>query len=159
MLKMPKILQALMYLLGVDRESICEPNSNLFFWKNAVKTLKYRVPKLMCEYQLLGEKSADFRAFNTLNYIEKLIAGLTQEEVDAYHPIFARLFKWLTAAITARKSDITRRKAMLKRDRETREQKLKEAEDRAEMRKTQLEEAEAKFLEDHREDIEKYEQY
>lgn len=48
---------------------------------------------------------------------------------------------------------------MLKRDRETREQKLKEAEDRAELKKQQLEEAEAKFLEDHREDIEKYEAY
>lgn len=34
-LKMPRILQALMYLLGMGREDICEPESNLFFWKKA----------------------------------------------------------------------------------------------------------------------------
>ena len=76
-LKMPRILQALMYLLGISRETICEPNSNLFFWKNAVKQFKFQVPKLMCAYQVLGEKNGEFRAFNTLNYVEKLIAGLT----------------------------------------------------------------------------------
>jgi len=34
-LKMPRILQALMYLLGMEREEICEPNTNLFDWKRA----------------------------------------------------------------------------------------------------------------------------
>jgi hypothetical protein len=38
-LKMPKIIQALLYLLGVARETICEPNSNAFFWKIAKPVL------------------------------------------------------------------------------------------------------------------------
>lgn len=34
-LKMPKILQSLMYLLGFTREAVCQPNSQLFWWKIA----------------------------------------------------------------------------------------------------------------------------
>ena len=34
-LKMPKLLLALMYLLGVSREQVCVPHSNYFSWKIA----------------------------------------------------------------------------------------------------------------------------
>lgn len=34
-LKMPRVLQALMYLLGISREDICEPGTNILAWKRA----------------------------------------------------------------------------------------------------------------------------
>ena len=120
-LKIPRILQAIMYLMGVKREDICEPNSNLFFWKKAKPLFTSQMCKLMCDYQLRGAKPEEFRAFNKLNYIDTLIAGIQQEEVETYHPGFGRLFKWLTTAITIRKQDITRRKALAKRAKEDRE--------------------------------------
>jgi len=38
----------------------------------------------MGEYKICGEKSGEFRAFNTLNYVDRVIAalGMQQEEVD-----------------------------------------------------------------------------
>jgi len=37
---MPKVLQALMYLLGISREQVCEPHSNSFNWKIAKPVFK-----------------------------------------------------------------------------------------------------------------------
>lgn len=49
-LKMPRILQALMYLLGMCREDICEPKSNMFFWKKACVSFANQIPELMSKY-------------------------------------------------------------------------------------------------------------
>ena len=49
-LKMPKILQSLMYLLGFKREDICQPGSQLFFWKVAKNLIKEDVPNAMKSY-------------------------------------------------------------------------------------------------------------
>jgi hypothetical protein len=84
-----------MYLMGISREEICEPNSNLFFWKKAKPVFVNRVPKLMADYKYRGAKADSFRSFNTLNYIDTLISGLVLEEVETHHAGFGRLFKWL----------------------------------------------------------------
>lgn len=152
-LKMPRILQALMYLLGVSREEICEPNSNLFFWKKAKSVFMTRIPQLMSEYEVRGGKAAEFRSFNTLNFIDTLLVGCVQEEVEAYHPGFGRLFKWLTTAVATRKQDITRRKAMTKRAREDREAKITASKERATNREAYLIEAEERFKQEHDEEI------
>ena len=52
-----------------------------------------------------------------------MIDGIVQEDVDAYHPGFGKLYKWLLSAYNGRKSDITRRKALTKKAREDREAK------------------------------------
>jgi len=39
-----------MYLLGVPRENICEPNSNAFFWKIAKPIFNNDLAKLMEHY-------------------------------------------------------------------------------------------------------------
>ena len=84
-----------MYLLGVSREAICEPNSNAFFWKVAKPVLQNEIAKLMENYQVLGAKPAVTRSFNQIAYVQKMIEGIQIEEVEAYHQGFAKLFKWL----------------------------------------------------------------
>jgi hypothetical protein len=34
-LKMPRIIQSLMFLMQIDHDEICEPHSNRLFWKSA----------------------------------------------------------------------------------------------------------------------------
>jgi hypothetical protein len=46
-LKMPKIIQCLMYLLGFKREQICEPKTNKLFWKIAKQFICTEVPNRM----------------------------------------------------------------------------------------------------------------
>lgn len=98
-MKMPKILQSLMYLLGFTREEVCQPSSQLFFWKIAKNLIKDDVPQKMKEYKVLGAKEGDFKLYQKLNYCEKVIYGLEQENVDAHNGTFGKLYKWLVLAI------------------------------------------------------------
>ena len=74
-----------MYLLGISRETICEPDSNFFFWKIAKSILEKDLAHLMESYQVLGAKPDKTRKFNQLTYIGKMIEGIHIEEVEAYH--------------------------------------------------------------------------
>lgn len=121
---MPRVLQAVIYLVGVEREAVCEPGSNLFSWKHARPVFARKLRGLMTEFCVTGAKPQTFRAYNTLNYIDKLVGGLTLEEVEAHHPGFGRLFKWLTLAVATRKQDITRRKAMAERAKRDRDERI-----------------------------------
>lgn len=58
-----------------------------------------------------------------INYIEKLIAEMNQEEVDTYHAGVGKLFKWLKMAVDTRKQDVIRRKAIQKKNREDKSSK------------------------------------
>lgn len=148
-----------MYLLGVSREAICEPNSNAFFWKVAKPVLQNEMAQLMENYQVLGAKPAVTRSFNQIAYVQKMIEGIQIEEVEAYHQGFAKLFKWLQTALATRKQDITRRKALTKKAKEDREAKIKSSEERKINRANYLEEAENKFKDERKEEIEAYAKY
>jgi hypothetical protein len=89
---MPRIIHALMSFLGFDRESICEPETNFFSWKKSKKAFAEHIINKMRSYHPLGVMQDNIRYTKTINFAEKLLQGYTQEEVEAYHPGFARLF-------------------------------------------------------------------
>ena len=62
-IKMPKIIQALMFLLRLPREEICEPGSNKLFWKKAKRFFDGRLQEAMVNFKVLGPKEDDFRAY------------------------------------------------------------------------------------------------
>jgi len=55
-LKMPRIIKGLLFLLGKERNDICSPNSSLLFWKKAKVFIDGEMPRLMKEYRALGAK-------------------------------------------------------------------------------------------------------
>ncbi len=95
----------------------------------------------MVNYKVVGPKNQVFLPFQTINYCERLIADIVQEDVDSYSVAFGKLFKWLTTAISLRKQDIVRRKALARKAKENREQKLKASEERAINREQYLNDA------------------
>ena len=111
----------------------------------------------MSKYEILGPKEGEFRSYNTINYCEKILDGIAQEDVDAYHVGLGKLFQWLRKAIEGRKLDITRRKALARQARQNRENKIKEHEDRATKRQDYLTSEEEKFKDQNKETIEAYE--
>ena len=76
----------------------------------------------MQEYQLYGQTKdrLEAKGYQTVTYCEKVIEGLEQEVIEKYHGGLGKLFKWLQMAIAGRKQDITRRKALQQRAKETR---------------------------------------
>lgn len=150
-IKMPRIISSLMFLLRMPRDKICEPDSNRLFWKAAKQYMNGEMQEAMVDYKVIGPKEDEFKAYNTINYCERLISELLIEDIENYSTSFGKVFKWLQTAITLRKQDIIRRKAATRRGRENREAKIKAAEERALNRENYLAEAMEKFREDNRE--------
>jgi len=67
--------------------------------------------KKLCKYKPFRPKAEEFEKYQTINFIEKNIAAINHEEVEAYSQTLGKLFKWLQTAIKTRKEDIIRRKA------------------------------------------------
>ena len=61
-IKMPRIIQALMFLMKIDHDSICEPHSNRLFWKHA-RTHIGELLNRVNEYVILGKKEDNFLGY------------------------------------------------------------------------------------------------
>jgi hypothetical protein len=109
-------MQSVFYLLQFSREDICQDGTNKFFWKKAKKHFNESFLDRLLAYSPLGLKALKQHAYTTVNFLEKQLDGLTQEEVDlqAGLPV-GKLFKWLKLCLQTRKDDITYRKAQRKR--------------------------------------------
>ena len=104
-----------------ERDTICEPRSNKFFWKKAKNALNDEFLNKLSNFRVLGPKDDRYYPYTTLNFIERNIEGINPDDVDNYHLTLGKLFKWMQLAIRTRKDDIIRRKALKKKAREERE--------------------------------------
>jgi hypothetical protein len=152
-LKIPRVLQSIFYLLQYERDQICEKGTNKFFWKKAKNLVDDHFIHRLANYRVLDPKEDHFIRYQTLNFIEKNIEGINQEDVDTYNLTLGKLYKWVLLAIKTRKEDIIRRKALKKKAREERDALILAAEEREKKRQKDLEEAEEKFKEDHKDEI------
>lgn len=139
-----------------ERDDICEPKTNKMSWKKAKLLLEKELPTRMVEYKVYGEKTDEFKAYQTINYVEKIISPFTQEEADAYHVDMGKIFKWLKMAIDTRKQDIVRRKAIHKHNREVKTQREEQKAAREAAREQFLLDKENEFNEANKDDIEAY---
>lgn len=115
----------------------------------------------LINYRVFKPKSETYPDYRTINFIERNVAGINHEEVELYSQTLGKLFKWLLTAIKTRKEDIIRRKAAILRARERRANIIEAIRLREEKQAVDIEEAENKFKEDRKEEIEaffKYEQ-
>lgn len=121
----------------------------------------------MSEYQVLGTKAGDFKAYQTINYCERLIENLVNVEkeenmgsfVKDHNPTFGKLFSWLKLAISTRRADITSRLAHSQKAREERSGKMAAAEERSENRKQFIADSEEQFNKDHEAEKDAYDAY
>jgi hypothetical protein len=70
--------------------------------------------------------------------------------------VAGRLFKWLKLAVENRKADIVRRRALISKEREERDSKIKAKEEREAKRQNDLKDAKEKFAEENKDEIEIY---
>ncbi len=109
----------------------------------------------MLDYEPVGSKEDDYAYYTTLNFLEKNIEHFYPEDIEAYSSsVLGRLFKWVTAMAKIRKQDIIRRKALQKKAKDAREEATQKETKRKERLNSELADAEAKFNEDHKDEIE-----
>ena len=140
---MRRILQSVFYLLGYDREEICEEATNSLFWKKARLLFNPDLLKVLEGYSPLGPIEGVPPRYRLINNIEKNLTGIDEEDVKNYSVPMWRLWKWIDSAVKIRIDDIKRRKAHRLQMREDKENKEKEFEER----KTKYDEELAERLE------------
>ena len=158
-IKYGRFMQSLFYLLGYTKDKIVEPGTQKFFWKSAKTLLDEEFVQKLLNFETMGPKTEDFLSYQQLNFIERNISGIVPADVDEFNMTLGRLFKWLILAIENRRNNIIRRKALIAKDRDERDSKIKAQEERAKARDAAIEAARAAFLEENKDAIQAYEDW
>lgn len=145
-IKIPRIVQSFFYLLGFPREDLCEVATNKLFWKKAREYWNEDLLKKFDEYSPTGPKEGEYKKYQTINFIEKNLEGIAEEEVQNYSLALAKLFVCLQMTIAARKADILKRKAKREELIRLREEAMQRSEERSEQRAKELEEKRSEAL-------------
>eukprot|EP01022_Parablepharisma_sp_SALTPOND_P015998 TRINITY_DN2300_c0_g1_i1.p1 TRINITY_DN2300_c0_g1~~TRINITY_DN2300_c0_g1_i1.p1 ORF type:complete len:516 (+),score=106.09 TRINITY_DN2300_c0_g1_i1:2776-4323(+) len=136
--KMTRIMQTLFYLLGFKREDLCEPETNKLFWKKARKIWNEGLLDKFQEYTPVGPKEGQYKKYQKINFLEKNLEGITEEDVKNYSLGLSKLFISLQMALEIRKEDILRRKAKREALMKEREEAIQKSEQRDKERAEEL---------------------
>lgn len=113
----------------------------------------------MSKFKFLGPKDQEVKKYQTINYIERNLEGLSQETISVYNYSLGLIYKWMTMVIEARKKNIISRLNDSKIKKEERQQRIEEDKQRTEDRAAATEEAKEKFEAENKSLIEKYTEY
>lgn len=72
LIRYPRILQCIFYLLGYTRDQICEENTNKLWWKKAKKLINDDFFMRLYKYDPVGPKESEYKPYQKINYIEKV---------------------------------------------------------------------------------------
>ena len=67
MIRMPRIIQAIMFMLKIPRAEVCEPNSNLLSWKHAANKVELMASRML-DFKVIGSNSGSYEVYETINY-------------------------------------------------------------------------------------------
>jgi len=137
--KMERIMQTLFYLLGYTREDLCEVGTNKLFWKKAREHWNEKLLDDFQNYTPLGPKDGEYKAYQKINFLEKNLDGIVDEDVKSYSLSLAELFNCLKETLEVRKADISRRKAYREKLTKEREEAIQKSEERDRQRAEELE--------------------
>ena len=139
-MKMPRILQTLFYLLQYQREDVCERDTNKLDFKKAKVLIGEDLFEKMSKYNPLGQREEEFKEYQKLSFLKKTIESIEEEKVDEYSIILGRIHRWITQAIDLRVEDVRNRRDTIAILKYEREQALAEDKARTEKREAALEE-------------------
>ena len=96
-IKMPRVLQTLFYMLGYTRDQICEHDTNRLDLKMVRPLLNDDLFKKMALYEPIGEKTQeDFKEYQQLAFLKKNIESVEEEKVDEYSVTMGRIHRWVS---------------------------------------------------------------
>ena len=94
-IKMPRVLQTLFYLLKFEREQICEHGTNKLDFKKAKKLINDSLFKAMANYNPFGPNHQEFKEYQKMAFLKKNLESLDEDKVEEYDIVTAKLYKWV----------------------------------------------------------------
>mmetsp|Transcript_19643 Transcript_19643/g.26562 ORF Transcript_19643/g.26562 Transcript_19643/m.26562 type:complete len:253 (+) Transcript_19643:1413-2171(+) len=155
-LKMPRVLQCLFYMLSYEREAICERDTNKLDFKKAKNLISEDLFERMSKLAPLGQREEGFKEYQKLSFLKKMIESIEEEKVDEYSVILGRIHRWVTQALELRVEDVRNRRDTIAILKYEREQALAEDKARTEKRQAALEEKQQEHEEKENENEKKF---
>lgn len=149
-IKMPRVLQSVLYLLKYSREDICEENTNKLCWKKAKNCINDGFFKKIKDYNPIGQKTDEYQPYQKLNFIQRNIEEIKLDDVENYSLALGQVMHFLTLAMEIRKEDVVRRYQHNQKLKEEREHAKEQEEERLAERQQYLEDEQAKWEEEHK---------
>ena len=81
-MKMPRVLQTLFYLLKYKREEICERDTNKLDFKSIKPLINEDLFDRMSNYKPIGPNESEFEVYQQLDFLTKNIDTVVEEDVD-----------------------------------------------------------------------------
>lgn len=147
-IRFPRVLQSIMYLLQISREEICEVKTNKLWWKKAKNIISDDFFMKIFKYDPIGPKEGEYKPYQKLNFIKKMIEDIDVEAVESYSFAIGRILQWVKLAMEVRKEDVIKRILNNRRLKAEREAAIQQEEDRKKERQAFYEEEKAKWEEE-----------
>ena len=144
-IRFPKIFQAVFYILEYKREEICEVNTNMLSWKKAKEHINDNFFLRLFKYNPVGPKETEFKAYQKINFIEKLISDIEFESVANYSHTFAKLLNWVRLAIEVRRENVISRIINIRRLKAERQAAIEQENERRKDREAFFEDEKQKW--------------
>lgn len=151
-MKHPRVLQTLFYLLGYSRDQICERDTNALSFKKVKGLINEQLFTAMSTYQPIGQKTTDFNEYNKLAFLKKNLAEIEEEKVEEFSLVLRQIYRWINLAIDLRVEDVVNRRDTVEYLKQERNNQLRLNQERAALRERAY--AEAKELHERRIDEE-----
>ena len=120
-IKNPRILQTLFFLLGYKRGDICERETAKLDFKRARNLINDKLFQGIGSYCPFGPKEEEFLTYQKLSWLKKNIDSVDEEKVEEQSMVLYKVLNWVKNAIELRIDDVVERRnhsAQLKKERE-----------------------------------------
>ena len=83
--KLENFIKSLFYLLEVKSSDICIDKTQQLFWKKAKNHWNDKLIEKMQNYVFQGPKNYDIKAYQRLNFIEKIVKEMDYDTICMYN--------------------------------------------------------------------------
>lgn len=154
--KLENFIKSFFYLLEYKSSDICIEKTQRLFWKKAKNHWNDKLLEKMQNYVFEGPKAHDIKAYQTLNFIEKIVRDIDNDMISHYNQSLGVIQRWMILAIDARRRDVANRLNESRKKREDREEKIEQEKERKEKREEALTAARDKHNDENSDEIERY---
>jgi hypothetical protein len=154
-MKHPRVLQTLFYMLGFTREQICHRDTNALDFRKAKELINEELFAKMGNYKPTGQRDRDFKEYQKISFLRTNNNALDEEKVEDYSLVLRKVLDWIRLALEIRIDDVKQRRDQVEYIKFDREAAIKQETERKSRYNEDLKEAKAAFEEKAAEEAEK----
>lgn len=122
--KFQRIFQIAFYLLGKDKNEVNVVNSNIFNWRKFKESSNIDFFNNLDDYQYQGMKEGEFKKYNKVDQVVKMLKAIDAEQVKSYSFPFYLVYRLVYNLCQLRLSNIKKRREEIQVFNKIREMKL-----------------------------------